>query len=227
MRARGRLAPAAGALIFPRYTRAERVADAIIHGLGVPLGVLGALVLLRRAAAGGPVSLTVVAVYLFGLVGMLGASACYQLAPAGLVKERLRRIDQSMIFVMIAGTYTPISATVLYASGGAWLCLLLWALAGGGVFLSLRHPRRFERTLLALYLAMGWMMLLLVHACYVALPPAIFWLIVAGGALYTVGAVVQAVERIRFGNPIWHGLVLAAASLHYAAISLQLTGGLG
>ena len=216
------------ALIFPNYSRAERAADAVIHIIGVPLGLIAAALLLRRAVVGGdPFHIILLAIYVFGLVGMLTASATYQLAPHGLVKERLRRVDRAMIFVMIAGTYTPISATILYASGGIWLCALLWAMAAAGIFLTLRHPRRFERLTFALYLAMGWMLIILIHACYVVLPSAIFALIVGGGLLYTIGALVQALPWLKFNNPIWHALVLAAACLHYAAISLQLTGGIG
>ncbi len=217
-----------GSLSFPAYSRAERALDAVVHCIGVPLGLVAAALLLHRALAEGPVLvIAVIAIYAFGLAGMLGASAAYQLAPHGLVKERLRRVDRAMIFVMIAGTYTPISATVLYRSGGLWLCVLLWTMAGIGIFLTLRHPRRFERIIFALYLAMGWMLIVLIRACYAVLPAGVFALIVAGGLVYTVGAVVQALPWLKYNNPVWHALVLAAAALHYAAISLQLTGGLG
>ena len=209
---------------FPVYSRAERVADAIVHSIGVPLGLLAAVLLMHRAWLHGVVDSTVVAVYATGLVGMLGASAAYQLSPPGLLKERLRRLDRAMIFVMIAGTYTPISTTVLYGRFGLTLCLLLWALAASGIFLTLRYPRRFERATLVLYLAMGWMLLVLIRDCFSLLAPAALALIIAGGIAYTIGAVVQA-TGLKFHNPLWHVLVLIAAALQYAAISLQLTGG--
>jgi hemolysin III len=131
-----------------------------------------------------------------------------------------------MIFVMIAGTYTPFSVTVLRTEGGAWLCGLLWVLAGIGVFVSLCYPRRFERLMLAVYLAMGWMLLAMLRQCFAVLSTGIIALIIAGGIVYTIGAVIQAQPRIKFHNPIWHALILCAASLHYAAISLKLTGGI-
>ena len=213
---------------FPDYSRAERAADAVIHIIGVPLGLVAAALLLRRAILEGPhFVIVVLLIYVIGLVGMLGASAAYQLTHPGLIKERLRRLDRSMIFAMIAGTYTPISATILYAAGGVWLCALLWAMAAIGIYLTLRFPRRFERFIFALYLAMGWMLIILIHACYAVLPAAIFALIVGGGLLYTIGAVVQSFPKLKYNNPIWHALVLSAASAHYAAISLQLTGGIG
>jgi len=218
-----RLARMTVAFNFPSYTRAERIADAVVHCIGVPLGLVAAVVLLCRVAPLGPGALAVTAVYAAGLAGMLCASAAYQLSMPGVLKERLRRLDRAMIFVMIAGTYTPISVTVLYGRFGVQLCLLLWALAGLGIYLTLRFPRRFERAMMGLYLAMGWMLLVLIRYCFSLLGPGVLALIVAGGVAYTVGAVVQS-TRLKFNNPVWHGLILLAASLQYAAISLQLTG---
>ncbi len=209
--------------IFPSYSKAERLADALVHCIGVPLGLGAAGMLLVRACGHGAAEIIVVAVYAAGLVGMLCASASYQLCPAGLLKERLRRLDRAMIFVMIAGTYTPVSVTVLYGRFGLMLCLLLWCLAAAGIFLTLRFPRRYERVSLALYLGMGWMLLVLIRYCFALLGPHVLALIIAGGIAYTIGVVIQASE-IKFHNPVWHALILVAASLHYAAISLQLTG---
>jgi hemolysin III len=214
-----------GELQFPDYSQAERRADAVVHCIGVPLGVVAAIWLVARVAAlGQPVMLAGVVIYGLGIVGMLGASAAYQMTRPGLLKERLRRVDRAMIFVMIAGTYTPISATVLFGRHGLWLCGLLWGLAGIGIFLTLKFPRRFERAILGLYLAMGWMLVVLIRDCMAVLPVSFIALILAGGVAYTVGAVIQAQPKIKFHNPIWHTLILLAASLQYAAISLQLTG---
>jgi hemolysin III len=199
---------------FPNYTAAERAADRVIHIIGVPLCITAAILLLYRTASFGSAPVVAsVAIYAFGLAGMVTASAAYQLSAPGLAKERLRRVDRAMIFVMIAG------------EGGAWLCAILWGLAAIGIFLSLFFPRRFERALMAVYLIMGWMLLALIRDCFAVLSAPIVALLVAGGIVYTVGAVVQAQTRLKYHNPIWHGLILCAASLHYAAISLKLTGG--
>jgi hemolysin III len=215
-----------GALNFPSYTAAERAADRVIHCIGVPLSIAAAAVLLYRSLGMSAAVIVPITVYLFGLVGMVGASAAYQLSAPGIAKERLRRLDRAMIFVMIAGTYTPFSINAFRGEGGIWLCVLLWALAAIGVFFSTVYPRRFERVLLAVYLIMGWMLLAMLRECYTALPHLIFALIVAGGIIYTVGVIIQSQPRIKFHNPIWHALILCAASLHYVAISLKLTGGI-
>jgi hemolysin III len=211
---------------FPDYSAAERAADRVVHVIGVPLCIVAALVLLYRIVPlGSAPVIASVAIYAFGLAGMVTSSAAYQLSRPGLAKERLRRVDRAMIFVMIAGTYTPFSVNVLAGNGGGWLCVILWSLAAIGIFLSLFYPRRFERALMAVYLIMGWMLLALIRDCFAVLSLPIVALLIAGGVVYTIGAVVQAQTRLKYHNPIWHALILCAASLHYAAISLKLTGG--
>jgi hemolysin III len=213
------------ALTFPDYTDAERAADRTIHIIGVPLGIIAGLVLLAAAIIhGGAVLSLTIAIYVAGLIGMLTASAAYQLAPSSLKKEKLRRLDRAMIFVMIAGTYTPISANVLLNRGGIWLCIAQWGLAAAGIFVTLKYPRQFERPLFALYLAMGWMLVILLHEAATLLYPITLTLIIAGGIAYTIGAIIQSIPRLKFHNPIWHALILIAASCQYEAIWLQLLG---
>ena len=214
-----------GPLIFPNYTDAERAVDRAIHFIGVPLGVIAGLILFIGAARHGGLTLvTTVAIYVAGLIGMLAASAAYQLTPSSLKKERLRRLDRAMIFVMIAGTYTPIAANMLSGRGGISLCAVLWTLAAVGIFITLKYPRRFERAMFALYLAMGWMLVVLLHYAFSVLLPVALALLFAGGIAYTTGAVIQSIPRLKFHNPIWHALILVAASCQYEAIWLQLLG---
>jgi hemolysin III len=219
------LARAKDALNFPNYTDAERAADRTIHIIGVPLGITAGLIMLARALFhGGTIISLSIAIYVAGLIGMLTASAAYQLTPSSHKKEKLRRLDRAMIFVMIAGTYTPISANILLNRGGIWLCATQWALAAAGIFITLRFPRRFERLMFTLYLAMGWMLIILLHEAATLLLPATLALIIAGGIAYTTGAIIQSITRIKFHNPIWHALILVAASCQYEAIWLQLLG---
>jgi hemolysin III len=208
---------------FPSYSVAEQAADAAIHTIGVPLGLVAAIALVERAFPLGAQTSAAIIVYAAGIVFMLAASASYQLCPPGRLKEGLRRLDRAMIFVMIAGTYTPICAVTLYGRHGLELCLLVWSLAALGIFVTLRYPWRFERALLGLYLAMGWMLLVLLQDCVARLQGEVLALIVGGGVVYTAGAVLQAMPG-KFHNPVWHLLILVAGAMHYAAISLQVTG---
>ncbi len=206
---------------FPVYTTLERRADLVIHVLGLCGAVVLAPVLLRRLGLHAtPRQIASVAIYLAGLVGMLSASAAYNLTRAGPAKARLRVLDRSMIYVMIAGTYTPFALDALPPSTGNLLFALVWSIAGCGVAVELSPLSRLHYNLsLLLYLALGWIVLAFAHAVIIALVPEAIVLLVCGGVLYTIGAVLHARGRMPFHNPVWHALVAAAATLHFAAIA--------
>jgi hemolysin III len=205
---------------FPRYSVGERRADALVHALGVVAGLAGFVWMLGTAVASDAVSTRTawaLGVYGLGLVGMLTASAAYNLARPGPGKMRLRRLDHAMIFVMIAGTYTPLT---LATGQGVALGSAVWTGAAVGVALKLRWPGRFERLGLALYLGLGWAILTAAGPLATTLPARALWLLAIGGVLYTVGVVFHLLERLPYHNALWHLLVLAAAACHFAAITL-------
>jgi hemolysin III len=202
------------------YSRAELVADGVVHVLGVGLGAVGAAALVGAVlfeGVGAGLGLAVM-VYAVGLVAMLGVSAAYNMWPIGRLKWWLRRVDHSTIYLMIAATYTPFVA-VIGASRLAWgLLAAMWAMALAGAALKLLLPGRFDRLSIALYIAMGWSGLLAYEPVLAGLPSGALWLLAAGGLLYTVGVVFHVMERLPFQNAIWHGFVLAAAACHYGAV---------
>ncbi len=208
--------------IFPSYSRTEVVADAVIHVLGVALGICAVVWLLssswRIALPGVRPSL---AIYGFGLIGMLGASAAYNMTPSGRMKEVLRRLDHAMIYVMIAGSYTPFALIAVGGPLGTALCAVVWSAALAGIVLKLGFPRRFEWVGFGLYLGMGWMIVAVIDRVFAALSGLSFVLLVVGGVIYTLGSGIHLMERLRFHNAIWHALVLVAAGAHFVAIAGQ------
>jgi len=206
---------------YPRYRPQEEIADRCIHLFGVGLGIGAALVLIGLAAGRGDAAIILaVAIYVVGLVAMLTCSALYNLTPPSARKEALRRFDHAAIFVMIAGSYTPF---LLGRMGGAWgwgLLGFVWLKAAAGASLALAAPRRFERLQLAGYLLLGWSILVAREPLTASVPAAAIWLLVAGGLLYSGGVLFHLWRRLAFHNAIWHGLVLAAAGCHYAAVLL-------
>jgi hemolysin III len=140
---------------FSQYTEAEASADRALHLAALPAAI-GAVSWLFIAAipTAGIVQAIALVMYGCGLIGMLAASAAYNLCRPGHRKELLRRADHAMIFVMIAGTYTPFTLSA-FGRDRLLLCLPIWALAAIGIAVTLAFPRRFERLLLALYLAWG------------------------------------------------------------------------
>jgi hemolysin III len=201
---------------YPAYARSERIADGAMHALGLSAALAGAVWLVWQAVGGGGASL---AVYGAALVATFAASAIYHMTPWEQVRPVLRRIDHAAIYVKIAGTYTPLVAMI----GGlsAWLVLAaVWALAAYGVAQKLFFWSDPTRNGTWLYLAMGWLSVLLVGSMFAVLPGATLILIAIGGGLYTLGTVFHHWESLKFSNAIWHGHVVAASACFFVAIAL-------
>lgn len=204
---------------FPTYSTAERRLDYTVHLIGVPAGVVAAAWLLAEVCRTASLQLIAsMSVYSAGLIGMLAASAAYHLARPGRAKELLRRADHAMIYVMIAGSYTPFALNVLQPPGGVALCVFIWTLAVVGIALKLAFPRRFERLSLALYLGMGWAIVVMIRPLIDRLPAASLVLLVGGGLVYSLGAVIYTRDRLKYHTAVWHALVLVAAALHVTAL---------
>lgn len=191
--------------------------------MGVCLSVAALGVLLWLAIRGGGVAL-VVGFTVFGLsqVALFTASALYhslRLTPANIA--RLRRIDHMMVFVLIAGTYTPIC---LIALTGGWRWGMLggvWGIALAGVVLKTRWMHAPKWLSLALYLLMGWMSIIVAPVLAAALPAGALGWLLAGGIIYSIGAVIYALKRpnLRPGvfdaHALWHLFVLAGSACFF------------
>lgn len=205
---------------FPDHTAAEKVVDGVVHALGLAGASVALGFLLARsgpAATGG--QLAALVVYSLGLLGMLSASALYNLTPAGGLKPRLQQLDQAMIFVMIAGSYTPFAVNALRPGLGVPLCVAVWLLAATGVGLRLMWGRIFVRISLVLYLGMGWLVLVVLSPLAAAVPRSVLLLLLLGGIIYSLGSLVHARARLPFYNATWHAMVVVAAALHLAAVA--------
>jgi hemolysin III len=205
---------------FPRYTAAERRADAAVHGIGLALGVVGCAVLglsiWTRALDVREV--TALGLYGIGLMTMLTCSALYNLTEDGPRKRLYRRLDHAAIFLMIAGTYTPFA---LVALGGAWgvaLLAVVWGAAVVGIAVELLDLRRHDRLSVAAYLLLGWIIVPALGPLSAVMSSTGLVLLVAGGILYSVGAAFHVWSSMPYQNAIWHGFVLAAAGCHYTAV---------
>ena len=201
------------------YTRAERVADCVVHAIGVGLGVIGALsliILIAHSARG--VEAASILIYVTGLLAMLGLSAAYNMWPVTPAKWLLRRFDHSAIYLLIAGTYTPFLVHMKSGVAAASLLIGVWSTAIVGIVLKLSLPGRLDRLSVVLYLLVGWSGVMAYDAVLPALSTSTLWLLAAGGVLYTVGVVFHVWRTLRFQNAIWHGFVLLAAACHYLAV---------
>lgn len=199
----------------------EILADGIVHLVGIVGAVAGVGALLGIALLRGePAEFTAVAIYGGTLLAMFGCSAAYNLVPTERRRELLRRFDHAAIFALIAGTYTPF--TVLHLDGwwGAGLTAAIWSAAAVGITLRLWWPSRCEPCFIALYMGLGWIGVVAIGPLVSSLGFATVALIVIGGLLYSTGVIFHAWERLPFQRAVWHGFVVAAAGVHYAAVLL-------
>jgi hemolysin III len=203
----------------PRYSFGEEIANSITHGLGwlLSLGGLAALVTFAALTGG---ALRVVSCAVFGatLVTLYAASTLYHALTSRRAKRVFRVLDHSAIFLLIAGTYTPLA---LVALGGAWGWTLfgcVWFLAVVGVLLNTLAHNRWRWLSITLYLAMGWLVVVAIKPLVAALTPSALALVVGGGLAYTSGLAFYGWKKLPYSHAVWHVFVLAGSVLHYFAV---------
>lgn len=198
----------------------EEVFNATSHGIGILLGIT-ALVLMVSLSAIEDSSLKVVSTAIYGttIILMFTASTFYHASPWPKVKAVLQIFDHISIYLLIAGSYTPV---MLVDIGGAWgwsMFGVIWGLALFGVFFKLFFTGRFEAFSLSLYGIMGWLVVIAFYPLVHSVPAAgLMWLL-AGGLCYTFGIIFYVLDhKYRFAHFLWHLLVLAGVICHFFAI---------
>jgi hemolysin III len=205
------------------HSFAEHVADGVMHVIGLAAAIAGATALLVWAAlAVPPERIWPLVPYAVGLVATFALSAAYNLTLHHRIRAVLRRFDHAAIYLMIAGTYTPMAIIGLGGGRGIALAIAAWSLAIFGITLKLAFFHRWPRLGFVLYLAQGWIGVIAAWPLMQTLPLAALVLLLVGGLTYTLGTIFYA-ARWRFSTAIWHGHVLAAAAAHYAAVVI-ITG---
>lgn len=201
------------------YDFHEILADAIVHGVGVVLALIGSTALIFHASLwGSPTAQLAAWIYGLGLVGALAISFTYNMLPPSRAKWIMRRLDHSAIFILIAATYTPFLEPGIADPAVLRLLIAVWIMAGLGVLLKCALPGRHDRLAILLYLLMGWSGLVAIGPIAAHLPPLSVTLVVLGGIIYSAGVIFHIWQRLRFQNAIWHGFVVTAALAHYLAI---------
>ena len=206
-------------MTYPDYTRAERIADGIIHVIGITASVTAFVILLAIAIPTLEASsTTALAVYGATVVTLFSVSAAYHMISHAGVRPILRRFDQAAIFFKIAGTYTPL--VVLIGSAFSYGVLaVVWATAILGALAKLVLRYKLDGVSVGIFLLLGWASLTLAWPIFATLPVAVSVLIVTGGVLYSVGVVFHLWNGLKFQNAIWHGFVLAASACHFTAVA--------
>jgi hemolysin III len=199
----------------------EEMANAISHGFGLLFAVAAAPILIVNAVRnGGAASVVGVSIFAATLALLYLTSMLYHAMPRNRAKEVFQVLDHSAIFLLIAGTYTPFTLTVLRGAWGWSLFGVVWGIAFVGVILKGFYGDRHPKISAGLYLAMGWVVMIAIKPLWQGMTAQGFLWLLAGGIAYTVGVGFYAAKKVRYSHFIWHLFVLAGTACHFMAVLL-------
>ena len=209
---------------IPKYTLGEELISAISHGVGALLGI-AALVLCIVKSCNPFDGYKLASSIVFGLtVTLLYLMSClYHALKVNKAKRVFRVIDHCTIFLLIAGTYTPYTLVSLRDSVGWWVFGVIWATAIVGIVLNAVSLKKFSRISVALYLIMGWMIIIAYQPMVQAIPRGGMQLLVWGGVAYTLGAILYGIgSRRKYFHSIFHFFCIIGTVLHFFSIYLYV-----
>lgn len=203
------------------YSLGEEIANAITHGLGVALSIAAlALLVFVAATRGNGWHLATAIVYGTSLFLLYLSSTLYHSIPGEKARHVFKIIDHSAIYLLIAGTYTPFTLVTLRHSGGWWLFAIVWSLAAVGIALEAFWVYRPKWVSAAVYLGMGWLIVVAMGPLIENLAPAGVWLLAAGGLAYTLGTIFYVLKKVPYMHAVWHLFVLGGSICHFLAVML-------
>ena len=202
-------------IVAPAYSVAEEFANTLTHGVGLLLSV-GALsyMITTMPTDYNALQKTGVVAYGISLVLMFLTSTLYHGITQPNAKGVLKRLDHCAIYLLIAGTYTPILTISLDSPAASKLLIFIWSAAIAGVVFKAFFTGRFKSFSVITYVAMGWSSVFVIYELYLVLAPPGFGLLMAGGIAYSIGVIFYVTTAIAYNHAIWHCFVLMGALSH-------------
>ncbi len=206
------------------YGFKEEVANAISHGAGLILGIVGLVLLLVKAVDQQADALTITSMSIYGgsMIALFLASTLYHAIPYQRAKRWLKTFDHCAIYLLIAGSYTPFLLVSLRTPLAVGLMIVIWSLALIGILMKIAFVYRFKKLSLVTYLTMGWLSLIVIYQLAIHLEVGGLTLLAAGGLIYSLGVIFYVAKRIPYNHAIWHAFVLAGCACHFLAIYLYV-----
>ena len=206
-------------LLNPRLdqSQGEEIANSISHGIGLIAALIGTPILIINAVRHGDAgSIVGASVFSASMILLYLSSTLYHALPIGKAKRCFRIIEHSAIFILIAGTYTPLTLGILRGALGWTLFGTIWGLAIAGVLLKAFFKTAYPVLSTCLYLLMGWLLVIAVKPLFAEMPTAGLSLLIAGGLSYTAGVAFFVTDsRLKYGHMIWHLFVITGTTCHY------------
>ncbi len=209
--------------LHSNFDRADDLASGFTHLFGALLSVVGTILLLQQAATECSSTRSLVGAAVFGgsMILLYSSSSIYHLARGPVFKRVCRIMDHSTIYMLIAGTYTPIMLTVGGTAGNAVL-IGAWSFTVFGIIFKLVFWGRYGFLHVLLYILMGWMIVFIWRDVVSVLPLELLYWAVAGGLTYTLGTLVYALKKVPFHHAAWHLFVLGGSFCFFMGIYLHL-----
>jgi hemolysin III len=201
------------------YSLLEEKTNVISHAIGLVLSFVALVLMVIKASSNGD-ALDVISAAIFGLslIALYAASTIYHDATDLRKRARLRVLDHATIYVLIAGTYTPITLLALTGWAGWAIFGISWVMALTGVILKLFYTGRFNVLSTLMYVFMGWIIMFAIKPLINNMSPdGLFWL-VAGGAAYTTGAIIYSIKKVPFNHAIFHLFVMLGSFCHFVSV---------
>lgn len=202
-----------------KYSIGEEIANSVSHGIGAVISAVGLGFLIWLSVEYGDVWYVVsTTIYGVSLILLYSASTLYHAIPHPRAKRIFQLIDHSMIFVLIAGTYTPFALVSLRGPWGWSLFAVVWGIAIAGILLEIMKKERIKWLSLSLYLGLGWMAVVVIKPMLEMVPAVGLLFLLAGGLSYSLGVVFYVRKQMAYHHAIWHVFVMAGSALHYCAV---------
>jgi hemolysin III len=201
------------------YTKGEEIANAISHGLGAILSITALVLLIVMACKYGD-AWHIVSFSIFGasLVILYLESTLYHSITNIKAKKIFRIFDHSSIFLLIAGTYTPFTLTVLRGALGWTIFGVIWSLTILGIVIKCLWLDRYDKLSTLLYVLMGWMIIISIKTLWLSVPHICILFLVLGGIIYTLGALLFHFDNIPYNHAIWHFFVIGGSVCHFFSV---------
>lgn len=203
---------------LPSYTLTEEIMNSVTHGLGIIFSIIAYVLLLMKGNYT-PTNLACITICCSTLFVLYTVSTLYHALKAGKAKAIFRKFDHCSIFLLIAGTYTPLCTMYIKGPFATAVLIGVWITAIVGIVLNAIDVNKFSKISLACYIIMGWSVVFMAKSVFESLSSKQLSYLLAGGIFYTVGAALYVVgKKIRYMHSIWHLFVLAGSILHFFII---------
>jgi hemolysin III len=201
------------------FKRKEELVNAITHGIGACLAIAGLVILVVLSSLEGtPWHITSFAIFGATLVILYTVSTLYHGFTATRLKALFRKFDHMAIFLLIAGTYSPFCLTLLNGWMGWTLFGVVWACAAAGVVVKAFATGKYEVLSTALYVVMGWIVVIFIKPLYTAISIEGFTLLMLGGAFYSIGVIFFVKDNVKYFHGVWHMFVLGGSVFHFFSV---------